>query len=43
VNIEALLVATGQNLKRWLQSTGWWRRGLPGMVLAVPTTACLGA
>jgi transposase len=43
VNIEALLVATGQHLKRWLQSTGWGRRGLPGMVLAVPTTACLGA
>ncbi len=40
VNIEALLVATGQNLKRWLQATGWGRRGLPGAALAVPTTAC---
>ena len=30
VNIEALLVASGQNLKRWLQSTGWGRRMLPG-------------
>jgi hypothetical protein len=36
VNIEALLVATGQNLKRWLQSTGWGRRGLPSMAMAVP-------
>lgn len=39
VNIEALLVATGQNLKRWLQSTGWGRRGLPGMASAVPAVA----
>jgi transposase len=38
VNIEALLVATGQNLKRWLQSTGWGRRGLPSMALAMPMT-----
>lgn len=30
VNIEALLVASGQNLKRWLQATGWGRRTLPG-------------
>lgn len=30
VNIQALLVATGQNLKRWLQTTGWGRRGFPG-------------
>ena len=36
VNIEALLVATGQNLKRWLQATGWGRRGLPGMAAASP-------
>jgi transposase len=42
VNIEALLVATGQNLKRWLQATGWGRRGLPSMALAMPTTACHG-
>ena len=40
VNIEALLVATGQNLKRWLRATGWGRRGLPGAALAVPATAC---
>ena len=43
VNIEALLVATGQNLKRWLQSTGWGRRGLPTMALAMSTTACHGS
>ena len=36
VNIEALLVAAGQNLKRWLQATGWGRRGMPGMASAVP-------
>ena len=36
VNIEALLVATGQNLKRWLQATGWGRRGLPGMAVVMP-------
>jgi hypothetical protein len=39
VNIEALLVATGQNLKRWLQATGWGRRGVPGAALAVPAAA----
>jgi transposase len=39
VNIEALLVATGQNLKRWLQATGWGRRGLPGAAMAVPGAA----
>jgi hypothetical protein len=39
VNIEALLVATGQNLKRWLQAAGWGRRGLPGMAAAIPVVA----
>lgn len=39
VNIEALLVATGQNLKRWLQATGWGRRGLPGMAAALPAVS----
>jgi len=29
VNIEALLVAAGQNLKRWLARTGWGRRHGP--------------
>jgi transposase len=36
VNIEALLVATGQNLKRWLQATGWGRRWGPAGCLATP-------
>jgi len=30
VNIQALVVATGQNLKRWLSATGWGRRSFPG-------------
>jgi transposase len=30
VNIQALLIAAGQNLKRWLRGTGWGRRGFPG-------------
>lgn len=30
VNIQALMVATGQNLKRWLEATGWGRRNFPG-------------
>jgi IS5 family transposase len=30
VNIQALIVATGQNLKRWLGATGWGRRSFPG-------------
>jgi hypothetical protein len=30
VNIEGLLIAAGQNLKRWLQATGWGRRQMPG-------------
>jgi transposase len=34
VNIQALLVAAGQNLKRLLQATGWGRRGFPGAALA---------
>jgi len=40
VNIEALLVATGQNRKRWLRATGWGRRGVPGAAAAVPAAAC---
>jgi IS5 family transposase len=43
VNTEALLVATGQNLKRWPQATGWGRRGLPGAAVAVPGTTCPGS
>lgn len=30
VTSEALLVATGQNLKRLLSWRGWWRRPFPG-------------
>ncbi len=30
VNIEGRLIAAGQNLKRWLQATGWGRRPVPG-------------
>ena len=39
VNIEALLVASGQNLKRWLQATGWGRRTLPGAAPAATLRA----
>jgi hypothetical protein len=38
--IEALLVAAGQNLKRWRRATGWGRRGFPGAAMAVPAAAC---
>jgi transposase len=30
VNIEALVIATGQNLKRWLSWRGWRQRSWPG-------------
>jgi len=37
VNIEGLLVASGQNLKRYLAATGWGRRHAPcGSLLALP-------
>jgi hypothetical protein len=29
VNMEGLLIAAGQNLKRWLAATGWGRRHGP--------------
>jgi transposase len=35
VNLEGLLVAAGQNLKRWLSATGWGRRHGPTGTLAV--------
>ncbi len=35
VNTEALLVAAGQNLKRWLSKTGWGRRHGPAGYLAL--------
>jgi hypothetical protein len=36
VNTEGLLVAAGQNLKRWLVATGWGRRHAPGGALTCP-------
>ena len=45
VNIEGLLVATGQNLKRWVGATGWGRRHGPQgslLALAAPPLALLG-
>ena len=37
VNIEGLLIAAGQNLKRWLAATGWGRRHAPcGSLVALP-------
>ncbi len=40
VNIEGLLVATGQNLKRLLAATGWGRRHAPcGGLVALPREA----
>jgi transposase len=36
-NIQGLLVATGQNLKRWLAATGWGGRHAPcGNLMALP-------
>lgn len=35
VNIEGVVVAAGQNLKRWLAAKGWGRRPFPGAVLGV--------
>jgi transposase len=43
VNTEALLVAAGQNLKRWLSKLGWGRRHGPAGSLAlasVPPVGC---
>ena len=39
VNIEALLVAAGQNLKHWLTATRWKPRPPPGMSLALAAAA----
>ncbi len=39
VNTEALLVAAGQNLKRWLTRTGWGRRHGPRGSLALAPLA----
>jgi hypothetical protein len=36
-NIQGLLIAAGQNLKRFLSATGWGRRHAPcGSLLALP-------
>ena len=36
-NIQGLLIAAGQNLKRFLAATGWGRRHAPcGSLLAIP-------
>jgi transposase len=36
-NIQGLLIAAGQNLKRWLATTGWGRRHAPcGSLVALP-------
>jgi hypothetical protein len=38
VNIEGLLIAAGQNLKRFLAAAGWGRRNAPcGSLVALPT------
>ena len=39
VNIEALLVASGQNLKRWIRTTGWGRRWGPAGYLTAPQSS----
>jgi transposase len=36
VNIQGLLIAAGQNLKRWLAATGWGRRSGPCGSLTAP-------
>ncbi len=36
VNMEGLLIAAGQNLKRWLAATGWGRRDAPCGRLTAP-------
>jgi transposase len=43
VNCEALLVAAGQNLKRWLSRTGWGRRHGPAGSLALAPSTCAPA
>jgi transposase len=44
VNIEGLLVAAGQNLKRWLAATGWGRRHAPcGSLVARPAPSIRSA
>lgn len=40
VNIQGLLIAAGQNLKRWLAATGWGRRDAPCGSLLAPIARC---
>ena len=42
VNTEGLLVAAGQNLKRWLAATGWGRRHAPCGALTLPRAGRCG-
>ncbi len=42
VNIEALVIATGQNLKRLLSWRGWGRRWWPGGALGVVISTDVG-
>jgi len=41
VNVEAMMVATGQNLKRLLSKRGWGRRRWPGGVPSLALSRCL--
>ena len=41
VNMEGLLVAAGQNLKRWLSASGWGRRHGPAGRLLAPNVTRL--
>jgi transposase len=43
VNCEALMIATGQNLKRLLQKRGWGRRPCPAEAICAFFLAALGA
>jgi hypothetical protein len=39
-NVQGLLIAAGQNLKRYLAATGWGRRNAPcGSLVALPRTS----
>lgn len=43
VNIQGLLTAAGQNLKRWLRHTGWDGPKSPAVGMALPCFAHFGA
>jgi transposase len=43
VNCEGLLIAAGQNLKRWLSRMGWGRRHGPAGSLALPHRVCVAS